>query len=454
MKSQIDFMKGSTQKSLITMVAPLLLAMILTMAYNLVDSLWVGNLLGETGYAALTSSTAVVLILSAIAMGASNGVAILVSQTIGAGKQKEAESIIATILVLSGAFSVVVTIILELCLRPLLAFLGTPAELMQMAYTYLSIYLVGYAAIFVYMHFTAVFRSFGDPVFQMKGMLISTLFNAVLDPVMIRIMGLGGAAWATVLSEVLCLVFALLYYKAKKLFWLDFHCVSAAYIRPLLMDAVPSALQGCMPAVSSATMLSLVTSFGITTIAAYGVTSKLEILMFYPAMAVNMALTTIVGQCIGAGRLDRAKKYVCYALIDGGILVAAVAALVTLFSGRLSALFIASAEAAEIVEGFFRIVSIGYLMYLFTSCFLGELSGLGKPGISMLLFFVYYIVIRIPLATVLVHTSLGINGIWTAILISHIAAAVLALVQSRVTEARCEKQAKQKHTAALAAAPM
>lgn len=89
MKSKIDFVNEKTGRSLIRMTMPLLMAMFLTMAYNLVDSLWVGNLLGENGYAALTDSTALILILNAIAMGAGNGVSILVAQLVGADNTKK-----------------------------------------------------------------------------------------------------------------------------------------------------------------------------------------------------------------------------------------------------------------------------------------------------------------------------------------------------------------------------
>ena len=427
MKNSIDFIGGDTRRSLLRMVGPLLAAMVLTMAYNLVDSLWVGNLMGETGYAALTSSTSVVLILSAIAMGSSNGAAILIAQT--AGAKKEAGGLISVSLALAGAFSVGVTAVLELALRPLLSAMNTPPELFSMAYDYLSVYLLGYAAIFLYMHFTAAFRAFGDPVFQMKGMLLSTVFNAVADPLMIRGFGLRGAAWATVLSEALCLVFAVVYHRKKRLFRLTLRRADAAWVRPLLADAVPSAVQSCMPAVSSAALLLLVTGFGVTAIAAYGAAGRLEILLFYPAMAMNMALTAITGQCSGAGRTDRVRDYLRCALRLGTVFTAVLSAAVILFAGPLSRLFVDSGATAAIVQDFFRVVSVGYVLYMATSCFLGETSGLGHPGRSMALMFVYYIVVRVPLAAALVRTPLALDGVWIAVLISHIAAAALAAAQ-------------------------
>ena len=96
MPTKIDFIGGNTRRCLMAMTLPVLAAMFLNMAYNLVDSLWIGNLLGETAYAALTNSTPIILILTSIAMGATNGISILLSQAIGSKDQQRTESLIAT----------------------------------------------------------------------------------------------------------------------------------------------------------------------------------------------------------------------------------------------------------------------------------------------------------------------------------------------------------------------
>ncbi len=444
MKHKIDLIEGDTVRGLLSMVLPLVAAMILTMAYNLVDSLWVGNLLGEAGYAALTSSTAIVLILSAVAMGCGNGAAILVSQEVGARRTEEADRTIATILLLACGFALAVTVVLELALDPLLRLLGTPAASCAGAHAYLSVYLIGYPAIFLYMQITSLFRSFGDPVFQMKGMLFTTVFNAVVDPLMILALGLAGAAWATVLSEVLCMLYSVWYHRRRRLFRLSLRMAAPALVRPVLRCAVPSAVQQCMPAISSAAMLFLLTRYGVTTIAAYGVANRVEILLFYPAMAMNMALTTIAGQCFGAARSDRARAYLRAGLLLGCAATAVTTALVVGFAGRLSGFFLDSAQAAAIVQHFFRIVAIGYVLYMATSCFLGVLSGAGRPGLSMLSFFLYYIVLRIPLAALLVRTAMGLDGIWTAILLSHALAALIAGAFAHGTVGRAGRNGHRK----------
>ena len=89
MLSQIDFVSGETRKSLMKLFIPLMAAMSLTMAYSMVDSLWVGNLLGQEGMSALTASTAIVLVLNSISMGAGNGVTVIIAGMVGAGDRKK-----------------------------------------------------------------------------------------------------------------------------------------------------------------------------------------------------------------------------------------------------------------------------------------------------------------------------------------------------------------------------
>jgi len=217
MPTKIDFIGGNTKRCLMAMALPMIAAMFLNMMYNLVDSLWIGNLLGKTAYAALTNSTPIILILTSVAMGATNGVSILISQAIGAKDKKKAESLIATSFCVAVTFSLLVTILLEIFLPGMLKALNTPVETYDMAYSYLAIYILGYLAVYLYLYFTAVLRSFGNSMFQAVAMLVSTILNAILDPIFIHFIGFHGAAIATLLSQMICLLFMLIYLKKKKL---------------------------------------------------------------------------------------------------------------------------------------------------------------------------------------------------------------------------------------------
>lgn len=426
MQSNIDFISGNTRRSLLAMALPMLAAMFLNMAYNLVDSLWIGNLLGETAYAALTNSTPIILILTSLAMGITNGVAILLSQAIGAKEKKQTESIIATSFLISILLSLGVAVMMELLLKPVLHLIQTPPETFQMAYEYLAIYLLGYLAVYLYCYFTAVLRSFGNSMFQAAAMLVCTVLNAVLDPVLIHFLDFSGAAIATVLSQSVCLVIMLIYLGRKKLFVFHLSAFRKEYAAAYFSKGIPAAFQQSIPAISTSFLTALVSGCGITALAAYGITGKLETILFYPAMALNMVLTTIVGQCIGGKRIDRARDYLKTALLCGCGLLVVLSSLIVGFSGQLSRLFVDSPGAAEIVSHYFLIVGIGYLLNTVTNCFLGALNGLGKPVMSMLCMVLYYLIIRMPLAWLASHLGFGLNGIWTAVLISHVIAAAAA----------------------------
>lgn len=430
METKIDFIKGDTKKCLAMLVLPMMVAMFLNMAYNLVDSLWIGNLLGETAYAALTNSTPIILILNAVAMGATNGVSILLSQAIGAKEKEKTDKMIVTSLVAAVVFSLTVTALLEIVLKPILVFMHTPSEVMQSAYQYLAIYILGYTAVFLYCYFTAVLRSFGDSVFQVIAMLICTILNAALDPLFISFMGFHGAAVATVLSQTLCLAFMLVYLRRKQFFHLRISLFDKRLISPFILKGIPSAFQQSIPAISTSFLTSLVTGYGISALAAYGITGKLETILFYPAMALNMALTSIVGQCVGGKRYDRARDYIKRAFLYGAVVLMILSLLVVWFSAPLSYLFVDSDAAAAIVSTYFKIVGVGYILNTATNCFLGSLNGMGKPAKSMLCMVLYYMIIRMPLAWILSRGSLEINGIWIAVLISHVIAALAATVMA------------------------
>ena len=432
MPTKIDFIGGNTKRCLMAMALPMIAAMFLNMMYNLVDSLWIGNLLGETAYAALTNSTPIILILTSVAMGATNGVSILISQAIGAKDKKKAESLIATSFCVAVTFSLLVTILLEIFLPGILKALNTPAETYDMAYSYLAIYILGYLAVYLYLYFTAVLCSFGNSMFQAVAMLVSTILNAVFDPVFIHFIGFHGAAIATLLSQMICLLFMLIYLKKKKLFTFKVSAFNCNDVLLLIQKAIPSVIQQSIPAISTTSLTALVSTYSVTAIAAYGVTGKLETILFYPAMALNMVLTTIIGQCAGGARYDRAKDYLKCALGYGGGLLVILSVLVVGFSKQLSGLFVRSSDVAVIVGTYFLIVSIGYVLNTVTNCYLGALNGMGKPSKSMFLMIFYYIVVRIPLAYLLSYLGFGLNGIWVAVLFSHVVASIAAAITGTV----------------------
>lgn len=336
--------------------------------------------------------------------------------------------LITTSLIVAVGFALGLTLILELTLTPLLLLLQTPAEIFSLTHSYLTIYILGYLPVYLYCYFAAVMRSYGNSVFQVIAMLICTLLNAGLDPLFIHFMGFDGAAVATLLSQTLCLFCMLGYLHRKPLFSLHRSQFDSNLVADFIRKGIPSAFQQSIPAISTSFLTALVSSYGISALAAYGITGKLETILFYPAMALNMALTSIVGQCAGGKRYDRAGDYIRLSLFYGVLALIVLSAAVVIFANPLSHLFVDSDAAAEIVASYFRIVGIGYVLNTVTNCFLGSLNGLGQPTKSMLCMVLYYLIVRMPLAGILSALGFGLNGIWFAVLVSHLIAAAAAAI--------------------------
>lgn len=262
---------------------------------------------------------------------------------------------------------------------------------------------------------------------------MTVIVNAILDPIMINWWGFNGVAIATVISEFVCLAYAFAYHYKKKWFSFDFKAMTWEDVKTMGRLCVPTSIQSIMPALSSAVMITFVNPFGLTALAGYGVVRNLELIMFMPTNAMSMAVTSIVGQCKGAGRIDRAGDYCKKAMLTGGVLIGLVSALVICTSPMLSGCFGQGAEVGVIVAEFFHIVSIGYVLYMLTSCIQGYITGIGRPERAMLLLIAYYIIFRVLPALMLKHIF-GLSGIWFAFLVSHILACVLAFVLLQISD--------------------
>lgn len=215
-KLEKDFTTGNTTKKLIGITIPLLIAFIFNMAYNIVDSVWIGNLLGEKAMAALTISMPPILLFTSVAMGATNGIAILLSKNIGAKEKNSINKVISTSFVGAIIFSIIVTIVCEFGTNIILNLLNTPYSIYSMAKDYFVIYMLGYVFVFMYLYFTAILRSFGNTIMQMISIILCTLLNLVLDPIFINKLGIRGAAFATLFSQGIMMGIMVIYIIKKK----------------------------------------------------------------------------------------------------------------------------------------------------------------------------------------------------------------------------------------------
>lgn len=426
MNQNYNFISAPTKKALLRLFLPMMAGMILNFAYNIVDSLWVGNLLGDEALAALTSATPIVTLMFSFGMGVTNGMGILLSKQLAKNDKKEEEQIISSTLFITFGLSVILVAVIELFLDKILLLVNTDTATFQAASDYLTVYLVGMIPSYIFCHITAMLRCYGDSIFQMVSMLITSCINAVLDPILIKMIGFHGAAIATVFSQMISLLLIVLYCRKKAYFHLKFRSQPNKYFVSVVKLSVPTVIQQCTPSLSSVVLTACVSKFGIAAMAGYGIVNKLDMILFMPAMCLNMALTPIIGYCVGGKREDRASDYLKLSIRFSAAAVIVCGVFLLLFAKPVAGMFGCSAEVAALVQHCISFLVWGYLLNAVTQCFMGRINGYGKPEKGMIITVVNHIVIRIPFSILLSETALGLDGIWVTLLFSFVAAFVCA----------------------------
>ena len=431
MRQNYDFINKPSREALFHMSLPIMAGMILNTAYNIVDSLWIGNLMGDTALAALTNSTPIINIMFALGMGITSGMEIFLSNHLAENDKQKEESIISSTMIMIAVISIVLVIFVELSLNGILTLMNTKPETFPYAKDYLTIYLIGMIPTFISCHVSSTLRCYGDSVVQMLTMLITSVLNAVLDPILIKVIGFHGAAIATVLAQTTSLLLQLAYCRKKNYFHLNFRAWKKDYIFPVVRLSIPTVIQHCTPSLSGTVLTACVSDFGVTAMAAYGISGKLDTILFMPSMAISMALTPIIGYCAGGGRKDRAADYIKVSLKFSVCLVMISGTLLWLWGKRIAGSFGCSPEVADLVQRCIRFLVWGYLLNSATQCFVSRINGFGQPGKSMMITLLNHGAIRIPLSILLSRTVLGLDGIWLTLLFSFIVSFVCAVIIDR-----------------------
>ncbi len=424
----IDFTKGRPSRNIIKMFLPLYISYFCTILYDIIGSLWVGTLLGEKALAAQSASVPAVMLFSAIVMGATNGITILLSRYLGSKNHAKVKSTIITSLISLFLFGLILMAVCLIGINGILTSGNVPKQIFGIAKTYLFFRILSFPFIELYMYFAAVLRSYGNTSMQMITVIISTILNIVLDPILILHIGINGAAIATLMSQIVTMLIMIIYILKMQIISFNLRAFNFESLKEIAWTSVPSAIQQSIPTISMAFIQSLFSSFGVVSLAAYSVASKLEIIVLYPGLTINMSETTAVGTCYGAKMNLKIKEYLKYGIMCSGGLVLILTPLITIFSNNLSGLFGVSSGAAIIVKKYLEIVAIGYLLNCVINSIMGEMNGLQQQTRSMLLMVFYCIVIRLPIAKLLSSSTMGVDGIAVSILISYIVAIIVAII--------------------------
>lgn len=368
MKSNVmDMTRGPIMPQLVKFGTPVLLGMLFQRIYNFVDVFIVGHYLGDEALAAVSIAGSAMYLLMSLMMGLTTGVSIVIAQYYGAGDEDKVRETFASSIFVAAGMTAMITILGMMGAKGLLGLLQTSDALLESAHTYLMIIFAGCCGTMLYNWISAVMRSLGNSVVPLVALILSSLFNVVLDILFIAVipMGVAGAALATVLAQaisgLICLIYA---YKILPMLRLKRGemRMNPHIARQILTYGIPTGLQMSIISISDMALQAKINTYETALIVAYGIAAKVEFLGWQLAEAIGTALGTFVGQNVGAGDYKRVRQgvrcaygihFACYGIF---------CPVVWLFARPIMGMFTQSAASVAYGVEYMRIFSFFFLI--------------------------------------------------------------------------------------------
>ncbi len=434
--NEVDLTKGSISKHLISQSTPLLIGNLLYVGYNVINTLWVGNLLGSKEVAATAVSFLIVFVLISITNGATSATSILVSRYYGAKDMKMVEKVVNTSYSLFSVLGVVIITAFIIFSDIPLKLMNTEGDILKIASPYLKLSIISFFFMMLFIVLMSVLRGIGNTLTPMLVLVLSTVINAILDPILISgfgpfpKMGINGAAVATIVAQSLALIFGFIY-TYRKTPSVSFHLKEFSFDKRILYQIIkigfPATIQQSLIAISSTFVASIVNVFGPDATAAYGIAIRIDSVAVLPSMSIGMAVTNLCSQNLGANKPERVtelrKSGILLSLLVNAIIVIPC----FIFAKNIISAFISEPNVVSIGSEYLRIMCIGYSLFGIVYICNGILNGAERTLYTMIYTLLCLWVIRVPFASILSKSHLGLTGIWISIVVS---IAVTAIISS------------------------
>lgn len=408
-----DFTEGSIYRKLYLFSLPILLTNIMQASMQLINSLWVGNLLGSTALAAVTIGATVMSVVLAFVLGINNATLTIFAQLRGRNNQDEIKSYLSTFVILLLSLSLIVGGFGYIFVEPILALLNTPGSIVQMAKEYLQINFIGTLFLVGYNFIGTALRAFGDSKTPLYFVLLATVLNAILDPLFIAgfDMGVRGAAFATVLAQTLTFIWSLIYIARRfKHHSFKFRPPKWMEVKTILKLGVPSGIQMVVIYAGMTVILSVVNTFGESTVAGFGAAQRLDSIILLPAMALGTAVNAMAAQNIGANKWQRVEQTSKAGILYNIGIMLAIAVILFVLAEPLVKLFIRDRESVVFGALYLKTIAFFYPFIGLNFILNGIVRGAGAMFHVLILNIISLWILRVPF-TYLAASHFGEIGI-------------------------------------------
>ena len=429
------FLHGSISKALLKLGIPIILINILQSAYQLTDAFWVGRL-GAEQVAAVSVSMPVTFLVIAIGSGLAMAGAILSAQYMGAGQQDKVNHVAAQTMLMVTITATILGLIGYVLSPYFLTLLGVEDQVFGDALKFMHVSFIGVVFVFIYAMFQALMRGIGQTKVPLYIVSATVLLNFVLDPLLIfgfgdfTGFGVMGAALATLITQSLAAAIGVwVFLRGRHGIQLKLSSFKPdwQYMKQAFFLGAPGSVELSARAFGLIIMSFLVASFGTHTIASYGVGSNILQMVMIPAMGLSMAVSTLVGQNMGARNPQRAAQITRLASLWGLLGLTLVGVVAYLFAEYFVAFFIPDDES--VIAGgaeFIRVMCLTWGGIGVQLCVVAAFRASGNMLNAMVVSLLSQCVIQFPAAYILSkHTSLGPQGIWCSFAITNVLVAII-----------------------------
>lgn len=423
--------EGPVGAAMINLTLPMVFSVLAMVAFNLVDTFYIGQL-GTVELAAMSFTFPVVFFISSLIQGVGVGASAVIARTVGEGEHRRVQQLTTYTMLFALLMVSILSGIGLLTMDPLFRTLGATDEVLPHIRDYMAIWYVSLAIMVVPMIGNAALRGTGDTRSPAVMMIVAVIVNAVLDPIMIFGLGMGvpGAALATMLAHGLITFtwsLRLLIVREKLL----------TFIRPTLREmlaawkavlyvGLPAAATNMLVPLSTGIITGMVAAYGTEAVAAYGVASRIEVFGLALITALGATLTAFVGQNWGAGKNSRVRLCIRYSQQFAVIWGVFLFILLVGFREPLAGVFNSDPQVIAILSAYLIIVSLSYIFQSLLLVGNSALNALNKPLHSAALMALRLLGLYVPLA-LLGSQFFGLIGIFGAAALANVASGLVAV---------------------------
>lgn len=407
-----DLTQGSIIRNLIRLSLPIMLANFMQTFYNLADTFWLGKMAVNAKGAVSTAGIAYPLVwtLSSFGFGFAIAGTALVARFKGADQPEKIKESIGQFALILVVFTAIFLLLSMVFLPNILQWLQVPAEILEMSQIYMRIILIGMSFMFIFMFYQAIAHGLGDMISPMKIQVVSVLTNVILDPFMIfgigffPEMGVRGAALATLFSRFLAAAMAIwLFRKHSRGLFPRLEDLRPRWkmLKNILKIAVPASVGHSITSFGFLILQGFVNSFGTVVISTFSIGNRMTSIFMMPAMGISNALATVVGQNLGAGKIDRVHDSLNKSFLLVFAILGVGCTLLYFFGAELTRFFIDDPAVIEVGIRMFKVTSIATFIFGVTFIFTGVFNGSGLTGATLRVNISRLWLFRIPLCYIL-----------------------------------------------------